>query len=478
MQKRYILPLILISLFTIIALANLEAFPIFADEAIYLFWTQKIMQGIAHPLISLYDGKPPLFIWISGLFSLFSHNLLLTGRTVSVLAFGASLALIYINLEKSNRRLAYISLILAGLSPFVIFHSRLALIDSLFTLFLLAAVFVWTDQKLNHRGLMTGLMLGLAFWTKTPALFLLPFPLLSALIIERGKKNIKEAIYSLITALLVIGSLRVSIWFPFLFNRAGDFSFPLLSIFKGQTDQILRNFTNLLNWLISYHLWPLILASVFSVVLAIKQKNKLVLNLILAGICFVLPFIVLGKVISPRYYLFLGYLLAILAGFALNLLPKFWSWLTTGIIIITFIPFYFTLTTKPLLIKLPPVDKGQYLQDWSSGIGIREAAAFFVNEAKQKKVKVLSEGYFGTLPDGLFVEIGEKMQELDLSIDGVGENGSANYYKHLQNAKTDNIYYIGNHDRISSKTLDNFDLILSYPKVDGGPALEVYRIKR
>ncbi len=478
MKPSYILPLIYIFLFTILALASLEAFPIFADEAIYLFWVQKILGGIAHPFISLYDGKPPLFIWLSALGSMDGSSLLLSGRTISVMAYGATLTLLFFSIKKQSLTWAWIALLLTSLSPFVFFHSRLAIMDSLLTMFLTAAILTWTFSTHRFRGLLTGIFLGLAFWTKTPTLFLIPFPILSVLLFERNKTNFKQALIAFGVSLAAILSLRISVWFPFLFNRAGDFTYPISAILSGQLKHIPTNFYELLYWLSAYRLWPVILISLLSLGLALKEKNKLVLNLVLACICFSVPFVLLGKVLSPRYYLLLGILLPVIAGFSLSKLNKRLSMTASVLLASLYIPFIFTLLATPLSVNLPAVDKDQYLQNWASGIGIREASEFFIDEAKNGSVQILSEGYFGTLPDGLFVEIGDKIKDLPLQIDGVGENGSPNYYRKLTENTADSIFYIGNHDRINQATLDELELILSYSKVDGGPALEVYKVKR
>ena len=253
MQKQHVLPLIIIAFLTIIALASLSVFPIFADEAIYLFWARKILLGMANPFISLYDGKPPLFMWLSAISFLDFHNLLLAGRTVSVLSFTLSLLIVYFGINKLNRRWALFSLPLIALSPFVFFHIRLAILDSLFSLFLLASVFSWTEIKLKYKGLVTGIMIGLAFWTKTPALFMLPFPWIAAYFERENRiKLFKQALISSVVALAIIALLRFSIWFPFLFNRASDFSYSPIDILHGHISQITSNFLSLLTWLIQY----------------------------------------------------------------------------------------------------------------------------------------------------------------------------------------------------------------------------------
>lgn len=478
MPKKHILPIIIISLLAIIVLAGLSNFPIFADEAIYLFWARKILLGMANPFISMYDGKPPLFMWLSALSFIDFHNLLLAGRTVSVLALTISLLVVYFGIERQNRTWALLSLPLITLSPFVFFHARLAILDSLFSLFLLASVFCWTQAKSQYKGIITGALIGLAFWTKTPALFMLPFPWIAAFFDYQNRgKLYKQAIISTITSLLIISLLRISIWFPFLFNRASDFSYAPVEILHGQINQIGNNFLFLLTWLIQYHLWPTMLISLFGVFIGIKKQNHLIINLLLSLLCFTLPFLIFGKLLAPRYYLYIGPILAIFTAYVLSKLRTKLALILTCVIIAAYIPFVYTLISNPTKINLPAVDKKQYLQDWSSGIGIKEAAEFFVAKAKEGKVKILSEGYFGTLPDGLFVEMGNQINNLPIEIVGVGDNSSPTYIRELNNAKVDNIYYIGNHDRINLIERPEFELILSYPKVDDGPALEIYRIK-
>ena len=220
------------------------------------------------------------------------------------------------------------------------------------------------------------------------------------------------------------------------------------------------------------------MTSLIGIFIGIKKQNRLIINLFIALICFIVPFLVLGKLLTPRYYLLVGFILPILASYAISQLKIKFAMILTAIIVLTFIPFVYTLISSPLEIQLPLTDQRQYLHDWSSGIGINQAADFFIQQAQEGKIKVLSEGYFGTLPDGLFVVLGDRINHLPIEIVGVGDNSSATYDRELAKATTDNIYYIGNHDRINLINRPEFELILSYPKVDDGPALEVYRINK
>lgn len=474
---RKLLPLVALLLVFGLYLYNLTAFPIFADEAIYLHWAKRISQGDENVFLSMFDGKPPLFIWVSILFYKLSNQLLGAGRLVSVLAVMAgTLGLFYILKWQGYSKWAWFSLVLLVSSPFIFFHSRLALMDTLLSSLLLLGVVVWTLPKLPYRGLWTGLAFGLAFMTKTPALFLFPLPGLLWLLWERNRKGFWDV--GIATTLMAVSGLllKTSVWFPNLFLRSEDFTFSLSELLHGRWDHILPNLFHWYEWLSWYQTPFIFLLAVIGMVIGSVKRHRLIINLGLALLLFAAPFWLLGKVIAPRYYLLTAMIVVVLAAYALMKLPKKGEWLGLFIILSFFWHWNWTLLTRPLEISLPETDKNQYLQDWSSGIGLREAAAFFKEEGRKQPVKVLTEGYFGTLPDGLFVMLDPLTTRDQLEVIGVGSVDSANFAKEFQNRKTNAIYYIGNANRISPGDRDRLGLVQSYPKVEGGPALEVHRI--
>ena len=58
------------------------------------------------------------------------------------------------------------------------------------------------------------------------------------------------------------------------------------------------------------------------------------------------------------------------------------------------------LSINPFKVQLSPTESG-YLSEWTSGWGIKDAANYLISRSKKTNVIVGTEGYFGTLPDGL-----------------------------------------------------------------------------
>ncbi|MDP2860972.1 MAG: hypothetical protein Q8N98_04665, partial [bacterium] len=135
----------------------------------------------------------------------------------------------------------------------------------------------------------------------------------------------------------------------------------------------------------------------------------------------------------------------------------------TGIFILIFfsLRFDYFLLTNPALANLPAGDRQGYLEEWSAGQGIFEASRFFRQKAKTGKVLVGTEGFFGTLPDGLQIYVeGEK----NITVIGVGLQLQKVPEK-LLNATVDNFVYLLVNDTRNNLTGDpRAKLLEKYPK--------------
>ena len=74
------------ALYAALRLTGLTRLPIFSDEAIYIHWAQIISRDPGQFLISLTDGKQPLFMWLNVLTVGLFDDPLVSGRLVSVIA--------------------------------------------------------------------------------------------------------------------------------------------------------------------------------------------------------------------------------------------------------------------------------------------------------------------------------------------------------------------------------------------------------
>ncbi|MCX6705960.1 MAG: hypothetical protein NTV24_02535, partial [Candidatus Woesebacteria bacterium] len=64
----------------------------------------------------------------------------------------------------------------------------------------------------------------------------------------------------------------------------------------------------------------------------------------------------------------------------------------------------------PSLANLPNSERSGYLEEWTAGDGIKEISEYLRNEnikEPNKKIVVGTEGFFGTLPDGLQIYLND-----------------------------------------------------------------------
>ena len=76
---------LIVGAFLATRLINLDKFPIFSDEGIYIRWSKIAWKDASWRFISLTDGRQPLQTWATIPFlKLFEQNALLAGRLFSV----------------------------------------------------------------------------------------------------------------------------------------------------------------------------------------------------------------------------------------------------------------------------------------------------------------------------------------------------------------------------------------------------------
>src|SRR5258708_2088922 len=136
----------------------------------------------------LNDGKTPFFIWLLVPFQSLFQDQLFAGRFVSVLVGLLQMIMIKKLLAKlgAQPKFQWLGMFLVAILPFWYFHAHVTLMDGLLTLFLSMTVWGILNQvqaRIGNTSLIqslsknkkaivfTGISLGLAFWTKLPALF-------------------------------------------------------------------------------------------------------------------------------------------------------------------------------------------------------------------------------------------------------------------------------------------------------------------
>lgn len=484
-------------MFGLTRLTGLGLLPVFADEAIYIRWAQMINNEPQKYLFyPMFDGKTPLMMWL--LIPWLALNYaepLVMGRLVSV-ASGLTLMLglmAIVRLLKGGRIAVTSAGILYILLPFTFFHDRMALTDTLYCLGL--GLTFWALLKLKQRlsltwVIMAGAAYGLTLLTKLPGLtYLLQFLLILWLMppeLDESRQRRASLMFggAALLGLVMLYALRVSEWFPFLFQRGSDFTFSFNDIMAGQWGNWKLNLTQLVKWQGWYAtagLWLLVLAPFAYQAGRQNRQIRLAGKLILMTLALWIYFLVFGKIVYSRYYLPTIIYLIPAGALALE-----WLWQNqkkllasglTGLILIQGVWFMLPFWRDVTQIRLENRDRQQYLTEWSAGFGNREAAEYIKARAVNRPAAVATEGFFGTLPDGLSIYFDHSPLNDRVKIFGVGQPITGLYDVILQETFTRETYLLVNQNRLEFDYSECCELIAAYPRPQGGMPLWLLKVK-
>ena len=470
-------------------LPNLTSLPVFGDEAIYLRWSQVIKNVETLRFIPLNDGKQPLYMWlVVPLLKFFPA--LIAGRLLSIISGYFALLLlivlfaIYQNYSSKNKQphlfileslsknlyTNFIPALIYIFLPFTFFFDRLAVPDNLLSAFgLLSNVLAVLLAKYPRLDLsmILGLALGLAWITKSPAIYFVVLSLLCFALLGNYKK-IYYPFFSIFISYCIYNLLRLGPQFHQIALRNLDYIWPLSEVIKHPFDPLTPHLKDLFSLYLKYISLPIIS------ILFINKKNlsKIFFVLLLSFICPLISSLAMAKVFTGRYILFtLPYLIILLSIGVINLSKLFKNQYI--FIFLFFVPniFYiYQLSTSPFNTKLPNTESG-YLSGWTAGWGIEPISKYLINQSKTNNVIAGAEGYFGTLPDGLQIYTDSLPH---LTVFGVN-NDLVEIPAKLIDARShgDDVYVIKNSSKniFTPNALTNLKLISTYLKPDGSAIL-------
>lgn len=401
---------------------HLTILPVFADEAIYVRWSQVMRAEQTLRFLPLSDGKQPLFMWMVVPFLKFIEDPLIAGRIVSVFAgLGTLIGIATISyLLFKNKFVSLIASFAYILSPFTFFFDRMALADSLLSMFgvwtFIFSFLAVTKSRLDF-AMLAGFTLGGAWLTKSPALFfaiMLPTLWLFAPWKKSFKDNlpvfIKSLSLSLVSVLIGFGFyniLRLGPNFHLIASRNMDYVYPISHFLVRPFDPLKTFILASFNWIVAMGPWPLI--AIWLIAMLVNWKRNWKQMLVLA-VWFLLPILIqseFAKTFTARYILFNIPYLIVLGASAFLAKAKL-----VRILFLALVAFFvaqsavfdYHLITNPEKANLPRVERSGYLEEWTAGHGIAETAEFLITESRSspdEKIVIGTEGYFGTLPDGL-----------------------------------------------------------------------------
>lgn len=408
---------------TFLRIYNLTLVPVFADEAIYIRWAQVMRAVPSLRFLPLSDGKQPLFMWVVIPFLKIFSDPLVAGRMVSVLTGIGTLVGIFVlsYLLFRSKKISLTASMVYAVSPFSIFFDRMALVDSMLTMFgvwtFIFAVIAAERVRLD-AAILSGFSLGGALLTKSPAIFfagLVPTTWLLSKWPKRLREKFSRAsvLVFLFTFTYAVGFamyniLRLGPEFHMIGIRNQDYVYPLGHIFFSPLDPLKpflsRNFEYF--WMMGPGTLVILIA--YGAYVGLKTRFKETLMLTIWGF---LPIIIVSefsKTMTARYIYFAIPYLFITAALSFGFVVKR---KVSGLIKLIFVIFTvhalyldFQLLTNPTGANLPRSERSGYLEEWTSGYGIKEVSDYIRSEHLKDpdtQIVVGSEGFFGTPINGL-----------------------------------------------------------------------------
>lgn len=397
-------------------LYNISSLPMFTDEAIYTRWSQIARYDANWRFISLTDGKQPSFVWINMVFMRFVTDPLLAGRLVSVISgFFGMVGMFFLGREIfKSQKVGLIASFIFVVYPFTLVYDRMALYDSLVTTSiiwgLLFQVLLVRLRRLDI-ALILGFITGFSVLTKSSGFFLIYLFPLSLLLFDFKQKNrvyqlAKWAFLAGVSTVMTYGFysfLRLSPFFHIIAEKNTIFVYPFKDWLTHPLEFFIGNWNGLTNWLIMYSTIPFLVLIFLSFILG---KRKFWREKIFLFLWFLGPFLALalfGRILYPRFILFMTVPLLVLVSYSLDYLTdKVKNNLKIATIFILVFAFIirsdFYILTDFARAPIAKADTDQFMNEWPAGGGIKEAIAFLSNESKDKKIYVATQGTFGSLP--------------------------------------------------------------------------------
>ena len=196
------------------------------------------------------------------------------------------------------------------------------------------------------------------------------------------------------------------------------------------------------------------------------EKNRLGLVILFWGLIPLLLSMAFLKTFTARYLLIVIPPFLIFAGFELskildkvNLINIWKIIIALALILPLCLIFDYQLITNPPPQSLPKEERIGYFEDWTAGYGFSEIAKYLMDRRKIGPVVVGTEGFFGTLPDGL---------QIYLDKSGIPVLGStASISAQLKKSSLDNqTFFVANRARKLEHQKD-LKLIMEFPKTRG-----------
>ena len=414
-----LLAVVLLVLFFVTRLINLEKLPIFCDEGIYIRWAKVAWKDASWRFISLTDGRQPLQTWLTIPFlKLFPTQALFAGRLFGVASgFAAITGIFALLYYLFNKRIAFIGSFLYIITPFFLFYDRMALADSAvnagFVWILFFSILLIKNLRLDI-ALIFGLIAGLTLLTKSTARLFLGLSVLAPVInlFKNKKKFVLESVNYLILlglvaflALALYNIQRLSPFMHYIAEKNTTFVMTYAEFMKNPFAVFWHNLQIIPYYVFSELGYLVGILGVIGFAVLFKKDKGITLYLSSWLVLSFLAVAFLSKVIFPRYLIFLATTLLLTASFYVGQLKRSLSKLILSAVIIVSLYYGWIILFNQPLLPFPEIDRGQYIEGECAGYGTREIMEFARIKSAEKPVILLAEGNFGLIGDMLNVHL-------------------------------------------------------------------------
>ncbi len=471
----------LVALFFVTRLINLDNWPIFSDEGIYIHWAKVARIDAALRFVSLTDGRQPLQTWGTIPFlKLFPNNALLAGRLFSVATgFVALTGMFSFLYYLVGKRSAYLGTFIYIFTPYFLFYDRMALVDSGinagFTWMLFFSILLARTLRLDI-ALIFGLMAGFTLLAKSSArLFLVLSALAPILFFDKRIKNfsLRSINYyfllgiSSFLAFLIYNVQRLSPFLHFVELKNTTFILTTAELISNPFAVFFSNVKTIPLYVFWELGWILVIFAFCGLAKMYKKDWKMFLYLFA---WLLIPYIALsfiGRVVFPRYLIFFGNLLFILAIYYFDTIKnqkKLFGFV--GVTLLVLFYFDYPILFKPAALNFPRIDRGQYVEGRSAVWGAKEVVEFARSKVQpDRPVVLMAEGNFGLVGDVLdvFVRPDEKIY-----VRGIWPLNRNDLLLTQPDLKDKSVYIVFSH-RTEFPSDWPMKLIKQYPKPNGSP---------
>jgi hypothetical protein len=429
---------------------------------------------------------------------------LFAGRLVSVLVgLGSSIGVFVLSyLLFEDRRVSLIATLIYAISPFSLFFDRLALADSTLAFFgIWTLVFsVITVKKVRlDSAMLAGFFLGGSLLTKSPgAFFAMLIP--TTLILYKWPKKLKDKFLRLsvfvflfsFTYAIAFGMynvLRLGPNFHMIGTRNKDYVYPLVHFLSSPLDPLKPFLSRVVEYLWLMGPSVLVVLVAIGLVFGLSRKRRQTIVLAAWGIFPIIAVSEFSRTMTARYiYFAVPYLFVISALPFLSFSPAInkkrkgaklfsptsWNFLLVRrlcllglfVLILHSLIVDVKLLVNPEAASLPRSERSGYLEEWTAGTGIKEVSEHIRDQSLEysdQAIVVGTEGYFGTLPDGLQVYLNDLPK---ITVIGTGLDFKEVPTQLIESKQAGNkTYFVVNSTRLlADPSVLGLKLLSEYPK--------------